>query len=106
MAELSKKLEVVPPVNAEMLNEMAWTLLTDERIEKRDSKLAMRFAQAAFDACKGQDSDVVDTYARSLFDSGRIAEAIAQQRRAIELCNDRDRMGDLEANLVRYQKAK
>jgi peroxiredoxin len=106
VAELSKKLQVIPPVNAEMLNEMAWTLLTDERIEKRDSKLAMRFAQAAFDACKGQDSDVVDTYARSLFDSGRISEAIAQQRRAIELCNDRDRMGDLEANLVRYQKAK
>ena len=106
VAELSKKLEVIPPVNAEMLNEIAWTLLTDERIEKRDSKLAMRFAQAAFEACKGQDSDVVDTYARSLFDSGRISEAIAQQRRAIELCNDRERMGDLEANLVRYQKAK
>ena len=105
LAELAKKMEIIPPVNAEMLNEMAWTLLTDERIARRDVKLALRFAQAAFDACKGQESDVVDTYARSLFDSGRIADAIMQQRRAIELCNDRDRMSDLEANLSRYQKA-
>lgn len=105
LAELSRKMEFIPPVNAEMLNEMAWTLLTDERIEKRDMKLAMRFAQAAYDACKGQEPDVVDTYARALFDSGRVADAIAQQQRAIELCNDRERMGELEANLSRYRKA-
>jgi len=48
----------------------------------------------------------VDTYARSLFESGRIVDAISQQRRAIELCNDRERMAELEANLARYQKSK
>lgn len=104
VAELAKKMEYVPPINAEMLNEMAWTLLTDERIERRDSVLAMRFAQAAFDACKGQEPDVVDTYARALFDTGKIAEAIAHQKKAIELCNDRERMAELEATLRRYQK--
>ena len=85
---------------------MAWTLLTDERIRHRDLKLAMKFAQAAHDACKGQDADVVDTYARALFDNGRVTEAISHQRKAIELCNDRDRMLELEENLRRYQKSR
>lgn len=101
--ELTKKMEYVPPINAEMLNEMAWTLLTDERIRKRDLQLAMRFAKAAHDACKGQDSDVLDTYARALYDNGKVEEALRQQQRAIELCNDRERMADLEANLKRYK---
>jgi peroxiredoxin len=102
--ELTKKLSVVPPINAEMLNEMAWTLLTDERIRTRDHALALKFAKAAYDACKGQESDVVDTYARALFDNGKVPEAIAQQKKAIELCNDRERMAELEANLKRYRK--
>ncbi len=106
VAALAKKMDYVPPINAEMLNEMAWTLLTDERIEKRDLGLALRFAQAAYDACKGQEPDVVDTYARALFDSGKITDAIQHQKKAIELCNDRDRMSELEANLKRYQRAK
>jgi len=105
-AELAKKMDYVPPINAEMLNEMAWTLLTDERIEKRDLVLAMRFAQAAYDASKGQEPDVVDTYARALFDNGRITDAIAHQKKAIELCNERERMAELEATLKRYQKTK
>jgi peroxiredoxin len=105
LAELARKMDYVPPINAEMLNEMAWTLLTDERLEKRDPALAMRFAQAAYDACKGQEPDVVDTYARALFDNGKINDAIQHQRKAIELCNDRDRMSELEATLKRYQKA-
>jgi peroxiredoxin len=102
--EVAKKLSTIPPINAEMLNEMAWTLLTDERIRSRDLNLALRFAKAAYDACKGQEADVVDTYARALFDNGNVAEAIRHQQKAIELCNDRERMPDLEANLKRYQK--
>ncbi len=104
LGDLAKKMEYVPPINAEMLNEMAWTLLTDERIEKRDPGLALKFAKAAFEACKGQEPDVVDTYARALFDNGRVADAIAHQKKAIELCNDRERMGELETSLKRYLK--
>jgi len=106
LAEVAKKLNTIPPINAEMLNEMAWTLLTDERIRTRDLPLALRFAQAAYDACKGKEADVVDTYARALFDNGKVAEAIVHQQKAIELCNDRDRMPDMQAALKRYQKSR
>jgi hypothetical protein len=103
LTELAARMQHVPAINPEVLNEMAWTLLTDERIEKRDTALALRFAQAAYDACNGKEADVVDTYARALFDNGKVAEAIRNQQKAIELCNDRERMAELEQNLKRYQ---
>jgi peroxiredoxin len=102
LSELAGRMQHVPAINPEVLNEMAWTLLTDERIEKRDLKLALRFAQAAYDACKGNEADVIDTYARALFDNGKVPDAIRHQRKAIELCNDRERMAELEQNLKRY----
>ncbi len=101
--ELAAKLEAIKTPNAEVLNEMAWTLLTDEKIKTRNLKLAMKFAQAAYDGTKGKDSSVLDTYARALFDNGRVSEAIEQQKRAIELCEDQQQKAEFQASLKRYQ---
>lgn len=101
--ELAAKLEAIKTPNAEVLNEMAWTLLTDEKIKTRNLKLAIKFAQAAYDGTKGKDSSVLDTYARALFDNGRVAEAIEQQKRAIELCEDQQQKAEFQASLKRYQ---
>jgi thiol-disulfide isomerase/thioredoxin len=103
--ELAKKLEATPSDDAEALNEIAWTLLTDEKIKTRNLKLAMKMAKGAFDASEGKDPNVIDTYARALFDTGRVAEAVKQQKRAIELNEDADRKSEFEATLKRYQKA-
>jgi len=105
---LANKLESSSSDNAEMLNEIAWTLLTDERIKKRNLKLATKLALAAVNASDGKDASVFDTYARALFDSGNIGEAIRQQQRAIELCDpgDADRKGEFTANLKRYEAAR
>ena len=100
---LAKQLAALESNNAEMLNEIAWTLLTDEKIKTRNLKLAMKFAQAAFDATGGKDGSVLDTYARALFDTGKVAEAIQQQKRAIELNEDPDKKSELQDTLKRYQ---
>jgi len=102
--ELAKKLEANPGDNAEMLNEIAWTLLTDEKIKNRNLKLATRLALAAVDASEGKDSSVLDTYARALFDTGKVDDAIKQQKKAIELSDDADKKRELEATLKEYQK--
>ena len=54
--ELAKKLEAIPSTNAEMLNEMAWTLLDDDRIKTRNFDLALKLAQTALKACNGKDA--------------------------------------------------
>ena len=103
--ELAKKLAGTQSDDAEMLNEIAWTLLTDGKIKARDLKLAMKIARAAFDASEGKDPNVIDTYARALFDTGKVAEAVTQQRRAIQLNEDTDRKSEYEATLKRYERA-
>ena len=102
--ELAKKLEALPSDDAEAMNEIAWTLLTDEKIKHRNLKLAMKFARAAFDSTEGKDANVLDTYARALFDTGKVDEAVKQQKRALELCDDKDKKPDLQATLKRYQE--
>jgi len=102
--ELAQKLGAVESQNAEVLNEIAWTLLTDEKLKKRDLKLAVKFAQAAYDATAGKDANILDTYARALFDTGKIADAVKQQKRAVELCDDKERKAEFAQTLKRYQE--
>jgi len=102
---LTRKLELVESTDVDTQTEIAWTLLTDEKIKIRNSKLALKFARAAFDASDGKSPDVLDTYARALFDNGNVAEAVQQQERAITLNQDEGRKVELEETLKRYQKS-
>ncbi|MBN2507741.1 MAG: redoxin domain-containing protein [Verrucomicrobia bacterium] len=101
---IAQQLDALESDDVEVQNEIAWTLLTDERIKSRNPKLALKFARAACQASGGQDPNVLDTYARALFDNGNVPEAIRQQTRAIELNTDPDRKADLEEALRRYRQ--
>ena len=102
--ELARKLESASSDNAEMLNDMAWTLLTDEKIKNRNLKLATKFAQAAVDASGGKDANVLDTHARALFDSGKVDEAVRQEKKAIEFCDSTEKKAEFQVTLKRYQE--
>ena len=107
IAEATKQLEAVKIKSPVVLNELAWSLLTDQRIKKRDLKLALKFAQAASDACEGKEPAVLDTLARALFANGKLQEAIAQQKKAVELSSDKEIRDGLERTLREYEaKAK
>lgn len=103
--QLALRLEGAQSGDAEALTEIAWTLLTDEKIKTRNFKLALKLARAAYDASEGRDSSAVDTYARALFDNGKVAEAVLQQKKAVELCEDREKKTELQATLQRYQNS-
>jgi thiol-disulfide isomerase/thioredoxin len=104
LADLAAKLSAVKTKNPMMLNEIAWTLLTDEKIKQRDVALACKLAKAAYDACEGKEPSIVDTYARALFDTGKVTEAIEYQKKAIELADDKDMKDSLTATLKTYQE--
>lgn len=89
--------------DANVLNEFAWTLLTDEGIKDRDMELGVAAAKAAFDACKGEAPEIVDTYARALFDTGKVQEAIDMEKKAIELCKDDKMKAELQKALETYE---
>jgi len=103
LASLGKKLGEVATTNATVLNEWAWTLLTDERIKTRDYALAAKLAKAAVDSSGGQNAGVLDTYARALFDSGKTTEGIEWQKKAIAAAEDDETRKQLEETLKQYQ---
>lgn len=93
--------------DAGLMNELAWFVLTDPRVAKRDLDLALKAAQAAVDASEGKDPAILDTYARALCDTGKVAEAIATEKKAIEGCKDDDLRKSLEEALQEFEtKAK
>ena len=55
------------------------------------------------DASGGKEAAVLDTYARALFDSGKIAEAIVQQKNAIAAADDEDTKKGLSETLKKYE---
>jgi thiol-disulfide isomerase/thioredoxin len=104
-AELSKQIDGMNIKNPQILNDMAWTILTDENVKTRDLALATKLAKAGVDASGGKESAVLDTYARALFDSGKVADAIETQKKAVANCEDETTKSELQATLKKYQAA-
>jgi thiol-disulfide isomerase/thioredoxin len=102
---LTQKLELADSRDVALQTEIAWTLLSDENITVRNPKLALKFAQAAWDVDGGKSVDVLETYARALFANQRADEAIKQQVRAVELARDAGRQKELQVTLKEYQAA-
>ena len=101
-ATLAKQIEAADVQNPRWLNELAWAILTSEDVRQRDLPLATRLAQKAVALSESKDGNVLDTYARALFDSGRVAEAIGFQKQAVAA---QPGDADLAATLERYQAA-
>jgi thiol-disulfide isomerase/thioredoxin len=104
LADYAKELAAVKTSNANALNEWAWVILTDEGIKTRDLELATKLAKASVTASAGKEPAVLDTYARALFDSGKVAEAIEQQQKAIAVAKDIVMKRELEETLKKYQE--
>jgi thiol-disulfide isomerase/thioredoxin len=104
--ELGKKLLAKGGHDPDLMNQAAWTVLTSEMVKTRDLQFALKASKAAFDATKGQDASIVDTYARALFETGDVKGAIRHQKKAIELLGDnKEARVELEKTLRRYENA-
>ena len=103
LADFTKELYELKTKNFRALNQWAWVILTDENIKNRDLALATTLAKAAVEASEGKESAALDTYARALFDSGKTADAIAQQRKAIAAAEDEDMKKRLGETLKKYE---
>jgi len=90
--------------NPLLLNNFAWAILTDPRITARDLGLALRAAKKSYDTNKGEEPGFTDTYARALFDTGKISEAIEIQKEAIRTCKDERQRSAFEQTLEGYRK--
>lgn len=90
--------------DAQVLNEIAWKIVDEQGIEKRDLDLAMKVAERAVEVSKQKDPAIIDTLARVYFDKGDAAKAAEWQAKAVGMATGRMKT-DLEASLEKYQKA-
>jgi thiol-disulfide isomerase/thioredoxin len=105
LAELGNPLVEMADKDPQILNAIAWNILTSPQVKTRDTDFAMNVAKAAVAASKEKDPAILDTYARALFDNGKRSEAVAQQRKAIALAPAAQK-AEMEATLKKYQDAK
>ena len=105
IAEVAGKMNQLQLKDPSLLNKFAWALLTDKSIQLRDLPLALKLAENAVEASEGKDSAILDTYARALFDSGKIVEAVDCQKRAVAASTDKAGTDDLTETLKQYEAA-
>jgi len=108
-AELGRKILELGRKDAQTLNSFAWAILTREGLAQRDYKLALRAAEMANEASKGEDAAILDTYALALFENGRKQEAVRVQQRAVELASkqypdEAALLAELKQRLERFRK--
>jgi hypothetical protein len=68
-----------------MQNELAWRIVSDKQIEKRDLGVAETIATRANEAAKGNEPAVLDTLARIKFMRGKTNEAMQLEQKAYDL---------------------
>ncbi|MCG8409613.1 MAG: TlpA family protein disulfide reductase [Phycisphaerales bacterium] len=105
MKKLGKKIFKNGRSNAMLMTQFAWIIMDDKRIKHRDLKLAKKAAKAAFEVDDGKNAMILNTYARALFETGDVKEALEHQKKAVELCDNPRLMTKLKESLEKYQKA-
>lgn len=88
--------------NGGVLGSMAWTILSERRVEHRDLDLALELATRAEALTGGKDASILDTLARAQFEKGMREQAIATQMRALEVARPRER-AQFEKALATYR---
>lgn len=86
------------------LNDFAWSLLSDEDTAGKFNDLALTAAEKCQRLSGGGSWMFTDTLALAKFENGHADDAVALEKRALELCPaEHPAKADLEASLFRFQ---
>lgn len=86
-----------------ILNRIAWTIVDPEnKVEKKDLKLALKAAERADELFKHRDGAILDTLARVYFCMGDLPKAIELQTKAVEAATP-ELQAELAATLEEYR---
>jgi len=92
--------------NAMMMNQLAWTIVDPEGgVKEPNLALALKAAEAGYQASKGENSALIDTLARVVFLKGDVARAIELQKQAIEKTPEGAMKTEMKKALAEYEAA-
>ena len=94
----------------DILSKVAWRILEKKEIAYQNLATALALAKTAYDETGGEDAFTMNAYARALFESGKVPEAVQMQRDTIarvkadpELKGNAPLIHELEQSLQRYE---
>ena len=90
--------------DAEMLDKVAWHLLTDENVAYRDMDLVLKLIKRANELTEGKNASVLDTYAYALSASSKFKEAIEMEKKAIALETNAEQLESYRQRLAEYEQ--
>jgi hypothetical protein len=102
--EVGEEIYTTARDNLPFLTEFAWRIMAEKGIRHRDLKLAERAAHAAYDLSRGKSIWVTTTYARALFENGKLEAAIQYQQQALAAAETNQVRGECEATLNKYKR--
>jgi len=115
VAQLAEEQELLKAMGARLLllgghdphflNEVAWSILTDE-MAWRDLVLAETMAAKACALTQQKEVNVLDTYARALAMNGKKDEAVVLQEKALALSQDKAEQKTLRQHLKQIKAGK
>ena len=91
---------------ADVLNELAWSIVDPQKTGPGDYELAVKAAERAVALTKNEDAGVLDTLGLALFKAGKVERAIEVQTRAVELAKGQESESDLRGRLEQFKGAK
>jgi len=102
--ELGKEVLNLAAKNAEVLDLLAWNILSLPMLKTRDLALAKAAAKMAYNVTEGKNASILDTYANILWQEGARQEAVELQRKALTLTQDEHLVAMLKGRLEQYEK--
>lgn len=103
--EVGKRILDAAKTMPRALNHLAWHILVNPDVNYRNLDAALMMAEAAVKGSNGESASILDTYARALFDLGRVQDAVKQQEMAVEKAQDAEERAALAATLESYKSA-
>jgi thiol-disulfide isomerase/thioredoxin len=100
--------KIIESNNPMALNRLAWQILSMPTIDdaNRDTEIALKAAAQANTETNGEDPMILDTYALALSKTGKLAEAVATQQKAVDLAAGNERMqDDMKIRLEEFKAA-
>jgi tetratricopeptide (TPR) repeat protein len=93
------------PENLQVLNNLAWQLATCPQDAVRNGEMAVKLAEHAGRLTKYKSTEILDTLAAAMAETGRFQEAIRWQQELVQLLPSAQR-GEARQRLELYQQSK
>lgn len=87
--------------NAQLLNQMAWTIVenAENKLAKPNYGLSIKMAERAVELTKSEDAAILDTLALGYFKKGNVKKAIELQTKAVALLDKGEYPDEMKAEI-------